>query len=237
MNFRGGQLDTEEITREEAEILAKKLSRDKEFTKLMTLYRCAIMEVETKLNVLNQEFSLQYDRNPFESIETRLKDPASIVEKLTNRGIEINMENIERELYDIAGIRVVCSFKEDIYKLADLLVRQDDVLLLMRKDYIKKPKDNGYRSLHMIIDIPIFLSGGKRHMRVEVQFRTIAMDFWASVEHKLKYKKEISNSEEVVERLKKCADVLSSMDDEMEDIRSRIDADREINREDDNENI
>lgn len=213
-----------EVSREEAEAVAKKFAGKKEFSELMTFFKCAIMEVETKLNVLNQEFALQYDRNPFESIETRLKDPVSIVEKLMSRGIEVNLENIERELYDIAGIRVVCSFKEDIYKLADLLIEQDDVLILMRKDYIKKPKDNGYRSLHMIVDIPIFLSKGKKHMKVEVQFRTIAMDFWASVEHKLKYKKEIQNPEEVGERLKRCADILSSMDDEMEDIRRRIDS-------------
>ncbi len=216
-------METIEVSREEAEAVAKKFAGKKEFTELMTFYKCAIMEVETKLNVLNHEFALQYDRNPFESIETRLKDPVSIVEKLMSRGIEVNLENIERELYDIAGIRVVCSFKEDIYKLADLLIEQDDVLILMRKDYIKKPKDNGYRSLHMIVDIPIFLSKGKKHMKVEVQFRTIAMDFWASVEHKLKYKKEIQNPDEVGERLKRCADILSSMDDEMEDIRRRID--------------
>lgn len=216
-------METIEVSREEAEVVAKKFAGKKEFSELMTFFKCAIMEVETKLNVLNQEFALQYDRNPFESIETRLKDPVSIVEKLMSRGIEVNLENIERELYDIAGIRVVCSFKEDIYKLADLLIEQDDVLILMRKDYIKKPKDNGYRSLHMIVDIPIFLSKGKKHMKVEVQFRTIAMDFWASVEHKLKYKKEIQNPDEVGERLKRCADILSSMDDEMEDIRRRID--------------
>ena len=216
-------METIEVSREEAEAVAKKFAGRKEFSELMTFYKCAIMEVEAKLNVLNQEFALQYDRNPFESIETRLKDPVSIIEKLMSRGIEVSLENIERELYDIAGIRVVCSFKEDIYKLADLLIEQDDVLILMRKDYIKKPKDNGYRSLHMIVDIPIFLSKGKKHMKVEVQFRTIAMDFWASVEHKLKYKKEIQNPDEVGERLKRCADILSSMDDEMEDIRRRID--------------
>ena len=213
-----------EVSREEAELEVKKIIRTKEFTELMTFYKCAIMEVETKLNVLNQEFSLQYDRNPFESIETRLKDPVSAVEKLMSRGIEVSLENFERELFDVAGIRVVCSFKEDIYKLADLLVEQDDVLLLMRKDYIKRPKDNGYRSLHMIVDIPIFLSNGKKHMKVEVQFRTIAMDFWASVEHKLKYKKEIQNPEAVGKRLKRCADILANMDDEMEDIRRRIDS-------------
>ena len=150
-----------EVSREEAELEAKKIIRTKEFTELMTFYKCAIMEVETKLNVLNQEFSLQYDRNPFESIETRLKDPVSAVEKLMSRGIEVSLENFERELFDVAGIRVVCSFKEDIYKLADLLVQQDDILLLARKDYIANPKPNGYRSFHIIVDIPIFLSEGK----------------------------------------------------------------------------
>lgn len=210
------------IRREAAEV-AKVFSRTKEFTNLMTLYRCAIMEIETKLNVLNEEFSLQYDRNPFESIESRLKSPTSIVEKMMTKGMEINVENMEGEIFDIAGIRVVCSFKEDIYKLADLLVQQDDILLLARKDYIANPKPNGYRSFHIIVDIPIFLSEGKKHMKVEVQFRTIAMDFWASVDHKLKYKKELKHPEEVVARLKKCADSLAEMDDEMEEIRQSLD--------------
>ena len=210
------------IRREAAEV-AKVFSRTKEFTNLMTLYRCAIMEIETKLNVLNEEFSLQYDRNPFESIESRLKSPTSIVEKMMTKGMEINVENMEGEIFDIAGIRVVCSFKEDIYKLADLLVQQDDILLLARKDYIANPKPNGYRSFHIIVDIPIFLSEGKKHMKGEVQFRTIAMDFWASVDHKLKYKKELKHPEEVVARLKKCADNLAEMDDEMEEIRQSLD--------------
>ena len=147
--------------RKEAEEIAKVFSRTKEFQDMMTLYKCAIMEIETKLNVLNEEFSLQYDRNPFESIETRLKSPTSIVEKMMLHGVDINVENMEGEIFDIAGIRVVCSFKEDIYRLADLLVQQDDVLLLARKDYIKNPKPNGYRSFHIIVDIPIFLSRGK----------------------------------------------------------------------------
>ena len=209
--------------RKKAEEIAKNFSRTKEFADAMTLYRCAIMEVQTKLNVLNEEFSLQYDRNPFESIESRLKSPTSIVEKMLSKGLEINVENMEGEIFDIAGIRVVCSFREDIYKLSDLLVQRDDILLLARKDYIENPKPNGYRSLHIIVDIPIFLSEGKRHMKVEVQFRTIAMDFWASVDHKLKYKKKIKNPEEVVARLKKCADSLAEMDDEMEAIRKSLD--------------
>lgn len=207
----------------EAEEIARNFVRDREFVRMMTLYRCAIMEVETKLNVLNAEFSLQYDRNPFESIETRLKSPASIVQKLRKRGLDVTVENMQSRLFDIAGIRVVCSFREDIYKLADLLIQQDDILLFSRKDYIQNPKPNGYRSLHMILDIPIFLAEGKKHMKVEVQFRTIAMDFWASVEHKLKYKKEIPDAEEVQRRLKTCADTLAAMDGEMESIRQKID--------------
>ncbi|MBP3718043.1 MAG: GTP pyrophosphokinase family protein [Eubacterium sp.] len=209
--------------RKKAEEIAKNFSRTKEFADAMTLYRCAIMEVQTKLNVLNEEFSLQYDRNPFESIESRLKSPTSIVEKMLSKGLEINVENMEGEIFDIAGIRVVCSFREDIYKLSDLLVQQDDILLLARKDYIENPKANGYRSFHIIVDIPIFLSDGKKHMKVEVQFRTIAMDFWASVDHKLKYKKELAHPEEVVARLKKCADTLSELDEEMEAIRQSLD--------------
>ena len=208
--------------RKEAEKIAQEFSRTKEFGDMMALYRCAIMEIQTKLNVLNEEFSLQYDRNPFESIQSRLKSPTSIVEKMLRRGIEINVENMEGEIFDIAGIRVVCSFKEDIYKLSDLLVQQDDVLLLARKDYIANPKPNGYRSFHIIVDVPIFLSEGKKHMKVEVQFRTIAMDFWASVDHKLRYKKEVKHPEVVLERLKKCADSLADMDEEMEAIRRSL---------------
>jgi putative GTP pyrophosphokinase len=213
------------VTSEKVEEMAKTFSRSDDFVRTMTYYRCAIMEIQTKLNVLNAEFSLQYDRNPFESIESRLKKPESIVEKMLRRGIPLTVEDMEQEMTDIAGIRVICSFQEDLYSLAELLVEQDDVLLISRKDYIKHPKANGYRSLHLLIDIPIFLSQGKRHMRVEVQFRTIAMDFWASVDHKLKYKKTIKDPEAVVEKLKICADTLARMDAEMEEIRRTIDAD------------
>lgn len=219
------------VLMEDLEKTAKTFAETDEFVKLMTLYRCAIMEIETKLRVLDAEFSLQYDRNPFEHIESRLKNPVSIVEKMHRRNIPITVRDMERELYDIAGIRVVCSFIEDIYKLADLLVEQDDVLLVQKKDYIVSPKPNGYRSLHMIVDIPIFLSEGKKHMKVEVQFRTIAMDFWASVEHKLKYKKQLKNQDEVIDRLQKCASILSSLDDEMESLRLQIDMDEENGRE------
>lgn len=198
------------------------LESAKPFMELMRQYECALMEVETKLRVLNAEFSLAHNRNPFESIKTRLKAPVSIIEKMKRRGLEMSIETMENELFDIAGIRVICAFPEDIYTIADLLTRQDDIILVQRKDYIANPKPNGYRSLHLILDIPIFLSTGKKHMKVEVQFRTIAMDFWASVEHKLKYKKDIENANYIAGELKKCADVISDMDYRMQEIRRMI---------------
>ncbi|MGX8715568.1 MAG: barstar family protein, partial [Lachnospiraceae bacterium] len=192
------------------------------FHRLMMYYSCAIMEVETKLNVLNKEFSLQYDRNPIETIKSRLKSPESIISKLSRKGLDLDIDVIEKELTDIAGLRVICSFQEDIYKLATMLASQDDVSLMVIKDYIKNPKPNGYRSLHLIIATPIFLSEEKRYMKVEVQFRTIAMDFWASLEHKMKYKKDIRNPEEISRRLKECADAIKAVDDEMSAIRNLI---------------
>lgn len=199
------------------------LQRGMEFGQSMTRYQCAIMEVETKLNVLNQEFSLMYDRNPIETIKTRLKSPLSIVKKLKKNGLPVDPVSIEENLNDVAGIRVICSFKEDIYRMADLLAEQDDITVLQKKDYIVNPKPNGYQSLHLILEIPVFFSTGTKKMKVEVQFRTIAMDFWASLDHKLHYKKEYANQEEVEERLRKCAEVISALDDEMQNIRSMID--------------
>lgn len=192
------------------------------FMELMMEYQCALMEVETKLNVLNEEFASKYKRNPFESIKSRIKEPLSIINKMKRKGLELSVESMEQNLFDIAGIRVICSFCDDIYTIAELLTRQDDIILVETKDYIKNPKPNGYRSLHLILDIPIFLSSGKKHMKVEVQFRTIAMDFWASLEHKLKYKKDIDHSEEIAAELKECADVIASMDCRMQEIRNKI---------------
>lgn len=199
------------------------LAQMKPFQQLMMQYECALQEVATKLNVLNAEFSLEYDRNPFESIKTRIKQPVSIWKKMKRLGEEITVANIEECLNDVAGIRVICSFPEDIYTIADLLSKQDDIRVLNRKDYIKNPKENGYRSLHLILEIPIFLSNEKKYMKVEVQFRTIAMDFWASVEHKLKYKKDIKNQEQIVAQLKNCADTIADVDFRMQAIRHDID--------------
>lgn len=202
------------------------LETGKKYLELMNKYRCAIMEVETKLNVLNAEFSLQYDRNPFESIKSRLKSPASIIKKMDKKGLLNDegsfAENLEQELYDVAGIRVICAFQEDIYRLAQLLVQQDDIRLIRTKDYIRNPKPNGYRSLHLILEVPVFLQQGKTPVKVEVQFRTIAMDFWASVDHRLRYKKNVENEEEIVEKLRECATIISGLDNEMQQIRNMI---------------
>lgn len=191
---------------------------------LMSYYRCAIMEVETKFNVLNEQFSLQYDRNPIETIKTRLKSPEGIIKKLKRKDYPFSLESIEENIHDIAGVRVICSFPEDIYLLADCLLQQDDIKLVEIKDYIKNPKESGYRSLHLIIEVPIFLKNEKRNMKVEVQLRTIAMDFWASLEHKLRYKKDIPKEEAdtLAKELVECAEISADLDRRMEQIRNRI---------------
>lgn len=195
--------------------------------RLMSCYRCAILEVETKFRVLNEQFSLQHERNPIESIKSRLKSIEGIQEKLQRKGYPMNAESIQKNLKDVAGIRVICSFIDDIYMLADCLVHQDDITLLEEKDYIKHPKENGYRSLHLIVEIPIFLQQEKKSMKVEVQLRTIAMEFWANLEHRLRYKK---NLEENVARstskeLQECAQVSAMLDTKMQSIRDIIEGD------------
>ena len=197
------------------------------FMELMMQYRCALMEVETKLNVLNAEFTMKNNRNPFESIKSRIKTPKSILEKLRRKGFEISVKGIEENLADVAGIRVICSFPDDIYATAKMLTDQDDIRVIQVKDYIINPKPNGYRSLHLILEVPIFLSNEKKNRKVEVQFRTIAMDFWASLEHKLKYKKNIENAEEISKELQRCAEASSQLDLRMQALRDRIEAERE----------
>ena len=194
------------------------------FKRLMAYYKCAIMEVETKFKVLNQEFSLEYDRNPIETIKTRLKSTESIIKKLVRKNFPLTVDSIEANLNDIAGVRVVCSFLEDIYLLADCLLQQDDVKLIQVKDYIKNPKPNGYRSFHMIIEVPIYTSTGKQIAPVEIQIRTIAMDFWASLEHQLHYK-SIGNataSSSLTGELKHCAETIASIDLKMQEMFNQI---------------
>lgn len=198
------------------------LANAPKFKELIMQYECAIMEVHTKLHVLNNEFSHLHQRNPIETIKTRIKTPTSILEKLNRRNLPLCVETLENDLTDIAGIRVICPFPDDIYNVAELLTNQDDVVLVARKDYIKNPKKNGYRSLHLIIEIPIFLASGKKNMKVEVQLRTIAMDFWASLDHKLRYKQDLKNSEEITLELKQCADTIAGVDLKMQNIRKKI---------------
>ena len=201
------------------------------YRELMAYYNCAMMEVATKFNVLNEELSLQYDRNPIESIRTRLKSVASIAEKLTRKGISLplNVEKIQEEIHDIAGVRVICSYPSDIYMLSEAFLRQDDIFLVERKDYIQNPKPNGYRSLHLIVEVPIFLHNRKKLMKVEVQFRTISMDWWASLEHKIRYKKDLgeANQAHIEQELKECAEISAALDKRMEALQQQANAARE----------
>ncbi len=205
--------------------------QSKDYMRLMSYYSAAMLEMETKFKVLNIEFNGKFDRNPIETIKTRLKKPRSIMEKMRRIGQPLSVENIERELSDVAGVRVICSFVDDIYNLADMLALQDDVYILKTKDYIKNPKPSGYRSLHLIVETPIFLSNEKRYMRVEVQLRTIAMDFWASLEHKVRYKKDIPEEQiqEIARQLQACAQTVSETDEKMLQIRRQIEGTRSEN--------
>jgi putative GTP pyrophosphokinase len=205
---------------EEAHYLIAK--RAHEYAKLMAYYRCALMEVETKFKVLNEEFSLRLDRNPIENIKSRLKRPISIRNKLKKYGYPLTMQNIEEQLHDVAGIRVICSFPSDVYTIAEALLNQDDVNLIVMKDYIKNPKPSGYRSLHLIIEIPIFLAKEKRMMKVEIQLRTIAMDCWASLEHQIHYKKNFDFTEDMAAELALCADLSAELDERMEKLRKIV---------------
>lgn len=199
-------------------------SEAKQFQELMMMYTCAIREIKTKLEVLNDELSVRNSRNPIEMIKSRVKKPLSIMGKLQRRGLELSLDSILNNIYDVAGIRVICSFVDDIYAVADMLIRQDDITVIEVKDYIRHPKPNGYRSYHMILEIPVFFSDRKQPMRVEVQIRTIAMDFWASLEHQLKYKKEVSDAGDIGEELRQCAEVIADTDRKMFEIRQKIES-------------
>lgn len=189
---------------------------------LLMRYEAAIKEVRTKFDILNDELSLQDSRNPIVNIQSRRKATVNIIEKLRRQGDPISLESIQANLSDVAGVRVICSFIDDIYEVANMLASQDDVNVIQIKDYIKNPKPNGYRSYHMIIEVPVFFSNEKRPMRVEVQIRTVAMDFWANLEHRMKYKQEIADAEAIIKELKECADTIAATDEKMMEIRDRI---------------
>ena len=192
------------------------------FRELMMMYHSAIREVTTKLEILNDELSLDSEKNPIQFIKSRVKEPMSIVSKLNKLDKEFSVESIMTNLNDVAGIRVISSFIDDVYNIADMLVKQDDIVLIDAKDYIKNPKANGYRSYHLIIEVPVFFSQEKQMVRVEIQIRTVAMDFWASLEHQLKYKKNLKGSKKIEDELKECAETISQTDLKMMNIRNEI---------------
>lgn len=195
------------------------------YRRLMTYYQCAMMEVETKFRVLDAEFGLQHDRNPIESVKTRLKSLDSLAKKLARKGFPATVESIEQNIFDVAGVRVVCTFPEDMFALADALLAQDDVTLIERRDYVAEPKPSGYRSLHLIIETPIFLEREKRLVKVEVQLRTISMNFWASLEHQLRYKKDLDEerAQAVATELVKLAEDAATLDARMQALRNYLD--------------
>ncbi len=198
---------------EDDPIILAQLRGYKEFT---TLYESAIREIRTKITNLEEEFAYRFDHKPIHHVETRLKDSMSIVKKLTRRNIDVSMENAIKHLDDIAGIRIVCPYADDVYLVSELLLAQEGIRLIRQNDYIRKPKENGYRSVHIVVEVPIFTTVGRKDIRVEIQLRTIAMDFWASLEHDIRYKRmENENREDLLLRLKLVAQKIHTLDKEM----------------------
>ena len=193
-----------------------------QYREMMQLYSAAVREVRTKVEILDEEFRTRYAHNPIHHIDSRLKSPQSMMKKLARKGLPQTLEAAEANLNDIAGIRIVCNYLDDIYRIADLLQRQRDVEFVHRRDYIENPKESGYRSLHLVIRIPVFLSSHTELVPVEVQIRTIAMDFWASLEHQLRYKSNHETTQQLRRRLQHCAEASAALDREMQDIYREI---------------
>lgn len=203
-------------------IPAEFLEQAEQIQGLLLYYSYAIKEVRTKLEILNEELAFKTKRNPIESIESRVKKPASIIEKLRRRNFPVSVESVFENLHDVAGVRVICSFIDDIYDMAEMFLSQDDITLIEKKDYIQNPKSNGYRSLHLIIEVPVFLSDRTLNMKVEVQIRTMAMDFWAALEHQANYKKGIDGIDSLVVELTDCANIINQTDRRMQEIYHKI---------------
>lgn len=193
-----------------------------EVERFLMRYRFGLSEVETKLNILRDEFNLTAGYNPIESISCRVKTMEGVLEKAARKGIDLDLEAIKEGLSDIAGVRVICSFVSDVYRIVELLTSQDDITVLLVKDYIEHPKPNGYRSLHVILEVPVFLSGGPEQVRVEVQFRTIAMDFWASLEHKTYYKYDAQVPQHLIDGLTEAAETAAHLDATMERLHLQV---------------
>lgn len=207
--------DIEALTKQDAEQVMEFAFQ---MQQTMMLYDAGIREVKTKLEILNEESRISGKNNPIDAIKSRIKTPKSILEKMNRYGFPISLQSMMNNLNDIGGIRIICPFLEDIYTVADMLMRQDDLTLIQQKDYIANPKPNGYRSLHMIVEVPIFLSSETKKVRVELQIRTMAMDFWASLEHQLRYKSKSNIPSHIVDDLKECADIISATDQKMQRI-------------------
>lgn len=195
---------------------------NKEYHSAMLLYSGALRELNTKFEIINEEFAIKLKSNPIEHIKSRLKTPRSIAKKLIKRGLEPTLENAVAHIDDIAGIRIICSFTEDIYRIATVIQAQAYINIIRIKDYIQNPKANGYRSYHMIVEVPVYMSGKKEMTRVEIQIRTIAMDFWASLEHKIRYKFESEVPAGINEDLLECANIISSLDEKMLSLNNEI---------------
>ena len=190
----------------------------REYAHIQGVYEAAIREINARLQTLDSDFSFHPLHNPIHHIESRVKSLNSIVMKLHSIGCPISISNAKKNLHDIAGVRVVCRYVDDIYRIADLLLAQDDISLILEKNYIKNPKPNGYRSLHIVVDVPVYMSRGKLFIPVEIQIRTVAMDFWATLEHGIRYKATDEVPQGIVDQLRACADVITETDYKMQEI-------------------
>ncbi len=217
MKTEEGQKDFESLLADETQ-----LKNLKDFMQMSFVYDSAMGIMKTRLDVLQREYSLAHGYNPIHSVESRLKKPMSIAKKLRRKNLEISIDAIRRNLKDVAGMRVICNYKDDVYTIADVLKRQLDVSVVEEKDYIKNPKENGYRSYHLVLTVPVYFSNRTENVPIEIQIRTIAMDFWASLEHKLRYKKDKQMSFDLQERLKNCAEITDKLDEEMQNINRLI---------------
>ena len=204
----------------------KVISLVSKYKELMMMYSCALKEIETRFEILNSEFNVRNSRNPINFINTRLKSSSSVIDKMTRNNIPLSIENIESGIDDVAGIRVICSYIDDIYMIANALINQKDVKPLVLKDYIIKPKENGYRSLHLVVQIPIHFESMIKYVKVEIQIRTIAMDFWATLEHDLIYKNKLMDNKAITDELRECSEIISSADAKMFDIRKKVEENR-----------
>lgn len=220
------ELDIAETVDKEQDLFLPQVSdyldMEKQYRQLMFFYEAGIEHVTSKLEILNKEFQYCYDRNPIENVKSRIKSQDSILKKMKKKGLPLTISNMMKNIHDIAGIRVVCPFITDVYQVTRMLLNQTDVELIQMKDYIKHPKENGYRSLHLIVMVEVFFSDRKRKVPVEIQLRTIAMNFWASTEHQLRYKKEYEFTEEMHQQLKHCSELMAEADQQMQKLAEKL---------------